>query len=81
MEVLRARDDFDIVAACGGCASCATCHIYVLEDLNESLSPVGDDEESLLSIVNDRREGSRLSCQVMVTPDIEGLRLEIAPEE
>ena len=67
-----------IVAECGGNASCATCHVWVRDDFAPHLDPPGDMEEDLLDLaVSERRDGSRLSCQVPATPELDGLTVEI----
>jgi 2Fe-2S ferredoxin len=71
-----------IVAECGGNASCATCHVWVAEEFLPRLPAVGDMEEDLLDLaVSERREGSRLSCQVPLTDELDGLAVEIPPEQ
>jgi 2Fe-2S ferredoxin len=70
-----------IVGECGGNASCATCHVWVREDLSLVGSP-GDMEEDLLDLgVSERRPTSRLSCQITVTPALEGLTVDIPPDQ
>lgn len=82
MEVLVDADYDDIEAICGGCCACATCHIYVAEDWMDKTGPRGDDEQMLLESVDGFREGvSRLSCQIQMSDELEGLELEIAPPE
>lgn len=71
-----------IVAECGGNASCATCHVWVRDEFTGRLAPPGDTEEDLLDLaVSERRDGSRLSCQVHVTPELDGLTVEVPPEQ
>jgi ferredoxin, 2Fe-2S len=63
-----------IVAECGGNAVCATCHVYVDEAWAGKLDPVGADEDGLLDgTASERRPNSRLSCQIKVTPALDGL--------
>ncbi|MEM7084135.1 MAG: 2Fe-2S iron-sulfur cluster-binding protein [Pseudomonadota bacterium] len=82
MEVLVEADYDDIEAICGGCCACATCHVYVADEWAEKLPEAADDEIMLLESVDayDERR-SRLSCQIMMNDDVEGLELEIAPPE
>lgn len=71
----------DIVAECGGSASCATCHVYVSEDDHGRMparSPLED--EMLASTAAPRRETSRLSCQIVVDPGLGDLTVHL-PEE
>ncbi len=81
MEPLREIDD-GVEALCGGMCSCATCHVYIDPEWSGKLSTRGDDE---LELVEDTEcfegEASRLSCQITVTDELEGLRLIVAPEE
>ena len=64
-----------IYADCGGQMACATCHVYVGEAWFEKLAPMTDDEEALLEFAAERRETSRLCCQIVVEPDLEGLEI------
>ena len=63
-----------IVAECGGEMMCATCHVYV-EEAQLSLTPVqSDDEKAMLEFTaSERKPNSRLSCQLVVTPEMDGL--------
>ena len=72
----------DIEAVCGGCASCATCHVLIDDDWVQSL-PERDDIESMLLQYQEHfdTEKSRLSCQIKLSQDMDGLSLRIAPEE
>ena len=80
MENLRAADFEDLLALCGGCASCATCHVFIDPEALAKLPPIGEDEEDLLDMASNRAPNSRLSCQVVFRADLDGLRLTIAPE-
>ncbi len=63
-----------IVAECGGSCMCATCHVYVRDDQLAKLPPVGEDEEAMLEgTASERRPNSRLSCQLVVSAEMEGL--------
>lgn len=67
-----------IVAECGGNAMCATCHVYVAEDWLDRLPPMRDDEDALLDgAAAERRANSRLSCQIPVTAELEGLVIHL----
>jgi 2Fe-2S ferredoxin len=61
---------------CGGCLSCATCHVY-LDPAWEDRVPAADPMESemLEAVAAERRPASRLSCQIQVTPELDGLRV------
>lgn len=81
MEVLRQAGFDELLALCGGCCSCATCHVYVDEVDLGRLAPMSDYENDLLDISPHRTERSRLSCQIPFSPDLDGLHVEIAPED
>lgn len=68
-----------IFAECGGCCSCATCHVYIDEQWVTRLAPPEDLEDGMLEGAIDRRPNSRLSCQVVVDGSVDGLVVEIAP--
>ena len=81
MESLRDLDN-GVLALCGGMCSCATCHCYIEEAWASSLPPREEDEIELLEDLESFREDqSRLTCQIELTEDMDGIRLEIAPEE
>ncbi|MDH4842269.1 2Fe-2S iron-sulfur cluster binding domain-containing protein [Pseudomonas sp. BN505] len=80
MESLRDSSVGDVTALCGGCCSCATCHVFVLEG-GEYLPPVSSDEGDMLEGSLFRRANSRLACQVQIEDTFDGLTIEIAPEE
>jgi len=79
MEIIRDAG-LDIEAACGGCCACATCHVYIDSKWLKKLKPRDDDEESMLDQAFDVKENSRLSCQINLTEELDGLQLELAPE-
>ena len=62
-----------IDADCGGACSCATCHVYVDQEWLEKTGEINPTEEAMLSISTDRKDNSRLSCQIQVTEDLDGL--------
>ena len=63
-----------IVAECGGSCMCATCHVYVRDDQLALVPALGEDEEAMLEgTASPRRANSRLSCQLVMTPEMEGL--------
>ena len=79
MEIIR-DEGIDIEAACGGCCACATCHVYIDDKWLHKLDPIDDDEESMLDQAFDVRNSSRLSCQINLSDDLDGIELELAPE-
>lgn len=82
MEVLRDSGDFGVAAICGGLCSCATCHVYVDAEWMAKLKPRHNDEQEILVALSSFKPGSsRLSCQIPFTPEIDGIKVEVAPEE
>ena len=79
MEALRDNGVDDIEALCGGSCACATCHVYVDLKFAERLPPVSAAESELLDATDSRKPGSRLSCQVPLTAELDGLEVEVAP--
>ncbi|HEY4863025.1 MAG TPA: 2Fe-2S iron-sulfur cluster-binding protein [Xanthobacteraceae bacterium] len=62
-----------IVAECGGACSCATCHVHVDEAWKEKVGPPSPMEEDMLDFAFDVKPTSRLSCQIKVTDELDGL--------
>lgn len=81
MEVIRDNGIDELLALCGGCCSCATCHIYVDEKFASQLPEVSADESDLLDSSDHRNASSRLSCQINFTSALDGMRVTIAPED
>lgn len=77
------RDNsFDqLLALCGGCCSCATCHIHIDPDFADKLPAMSDDENDLLDRSEDRNESSRLSCQIPFDDALDGIKVTIARED
>ncbi|MFM1816174.1 MAG: hypothetical protein RLZ98_2869 [Pseudomonadota bacterium] len=80
MEAARRNDVPGIEAECGGACSCATCHVYVDDAWREATGEPSEMEEDMLDFAFDVREESRLSCQIKVTPELDGLVVRI-PEK
>ena len=81
MEVARIAGLDGIIAECGGGAMCATCHVYVDEAWLGQLPAMDDNEDALLDgTAAERRPNSRLSCQIRLTPQLDGLILHL-PEQ
>ena len=71
-----------IVGECGGNSSCATCHVWVREEFRDAVGEPGDLEDDLLDLgVSDRRDGSRLGCQIEITAELDGLTVDVPPEQ
>ena|SRR5690606_9377563 len=81
MELVRAYElaPEGTIGICGGMAMCASCQCYVLSE-NVELPPMQDDEEAMLSETFNVKENSRLSCQIQINENLDGLKLELAPE-
>lgn len=80
MEVVRSYElaPEGTIGVCGGMAMCASCQCYVLS--NTELPEMQDEEEAMLSEAFYVKDNSRLSCQIPITSDLEGLEVELAPE-
>lgn len=80
MELVRAYElaPEGTIGVCGGMAMCASCQCYVLNDV--SLPEKSDGEDAMLWEAFNVKENSRLGCQIHLTPELEGLKLELAPE-
>jgi 2Fe-2S ferredoxin len=71
-----------IIGECGGNASCATCHVWVREEFLPLVGGPNDIEDDLLDLgVSERRPSSRLSCQIKLTPELDGLTVDVPPEQ
>lgn len=81
MEVIRDAGIDEILALCGGCCSCATCHIHVDPEFADKLPAMTEDENDLLDSSTSRDEYSRLSCQLPFGPELDGLKVRIAEED
>jgi 2Fe-2S ferredoxin len=79
MEALRGHGFDEVLALCGGCCSCATCHVVIDPASLSRLTAMSSDEDSLLDGSEHRQESSRLSCQIPLTGELDELKLRIAP--
>jgi 2Fe-2S ferredoxin len=70
-----------IEAECGGACACATCHVYVDDQWREKVGPPSEMEEDMLDFAFDVRESSRLSCQIKVTDDLNGLIVRVPDKQ
>ena len=73
MEAARDSDVPGIEAECGGAGACATCHVYIDRKWVGASGVAGRVEQDLLELVADRREESRVSCQINISDEIDGL--------
>ena len=81
MEVIRDNGFDELLALCGGCCSCATCHVHIDADYMDKLPAMGEDENDLLDSSDHRNQFSRLACQVPVSAALEGCKVTIAQED
>ncbi|WP_420409324.1 2Fe-2S iron-sulfur cluster-binding protein [Hoeflea sp.] len=78
MEIIRDWG-LDIKAECGGACACATCHVHVAPAWLDRLHPISDEEEDMLDVAFDVRDNSRLSCQLLMSEELDGLEMRLAP--
>ncbi|HEY8189368.1 MAG TPA: 2Fe-2S iron-sulfur cluster-binding protein [Micavibrio sp.] len=78
MEVLR-DNGFPVKAECGGSCCCATCHVYIDPEWMPRIPPAGEDEEVMLDSAMEVTDNSRLSCQIVMSDALDGLRVIVAP--
>lgn len=81
METIRDNGFDELLALCGGCCSCATCHVYIEIGDDALKSPGSEDEDDLLDSSDHRAPNSRLSCQITLAPEHDGLTVRLAPED
>lgn len=82
METLRAQGYEEIIAMCGGCCSCATCHVHIETPSGQVLAVVEEDEQMLLELAdNYEPQLSRLSCQVMLEDQHDGIEVSLVEAE
>jgi ferredoxin, 2Fe-2S len=79
MELLRDAG-MPIRAECGGSCACATCHVYIDPEWVGRLEEKQPEETDMLDLAFDVQENSRLSCQIIMRPELDGLKLTIAPD-
>ena len=78
MEIIR-EGGLPILAQCGGSCACATCHVYVDEAWREKLAEANEEEIGMLDGAFEVKEDSRLSCQLIFTSKLNGLKVRLAP--
>jgi len=81
MEAIRNAGFDEMLALCGGCCSCATCHVHVLNVGFGELPEMTEDERDLLDASTHVKATSRLACQISLQGDLDNLSVAIAPED
>lgn len=81
MEVIRDGGVDELLALCGGCCSCATCHVYVDPAFADGMPALSEDENDLLDSSIYRTDRSRLSCQIVFSEALDGLAVALPPED
>jgi ferredoxin, 2Fe-2S len=81
METIRDEGFDELLALCGGCNSCATCHVHIDDASLARLTAMSEDENDLLDSSEHRGPNSRLSCQIPVTAELGGMIVTIAKED
>ncbi len=81
MEAARQHGVAGIVAQCGGACACATCHVYVAPSWFAKLEPREEMEEGMLETAWEPRPNSRLSCQVHISADLDGLEVAVPKQQ
>jgi 2Fe-2S ferredoxin len=79
MEILRDAG-LPVAAECGGACACATCHVYVDQEWVDKLPPRSDAETDMLDMALAVEPNSRLSCQIVCRPELDGIKVTVAPE-
>jgi 2Fe-2S ferredoxin len=79
LEALEGWRVMEIIAECGGACSCATCHVYVDPSWMDKLAEMRDDEEDMLDEAFEVEDNSRLSCQIIMSEALNGLKVSLAP--
>lgn len=70
-----------IFGECGGACACATCHVYINDQWVDKVGPAGDVEKDILEFAEDVRENSRLSCQINISEDLDGLIVHVPDDQ
>lgn len=78
MEIIKDHG-LPLKAECGGACCCATCHVYVNENWVNKLHEMSEEEEDMLDEAMDVEDNSRLSCQILMSEELDGLKVTIAP--
>ena len=77
MQAARDSGVVGIDADCGGNLACATCHVILGKEWIGKTGAISSDEDDLLSFLEEREPGSRLSCQIVLSDDLDGMNLRV----
>jgi len=80
MEIIRDHG-LPIKAECGGACACATCHVYIDESWLDRIHAMNEEEEDMLDEAFDLQDNSRLSCQIIMSKELDGLKIKLAPAD
>ena len=72
---VASSNDIDLYGACGGSCACSTCHVIIDKEWYDKLSSPSDREEDILDMAFELTPTSRLSCQVIITEELDGIKL------
>lgn len=81
MAALRDHGIDELLALCGGCCTCSTCHVWVNEAFLDRLPEASQDEMDLLDIADGKRPNSRLCCQIPLSSELEGIGVALPPSD
>lgn len=81
MEIALQNDIDGITGNCGGVCSCSTCHVYVAPEWQDKVGSPTEAEKDTLDFNEHKKANSRLGCQIELTEALDGLKVEVAPEE
>ena len=81
MEGAVQNDIPGIDADCGGGMACATCHVYIKDDWFDKITPKEEGEEDMLDMAFEPKKNSRLSCQIIISDELDGLTVNIPSKQ
>lgn len=81
MEAAVANSVYSIIAECGGNCACGTCRVYLDAEWREKIGPPSDVEQPMLDFIEDANPDLRLSCQIEVSEQIDGMQIQVAAEQ
>ncbi|KAL7698252.1 Adrenodoxin-like protein [Lotmaria passim] len=77
MHAIRDVAKLEMEGACDGCMQCSTCHVYLSESFYKKLGEPSEEEQDVLDKALDVKDTSRLACQITLTPEMEGIEVEL----